>query len=179
MTAISIRGLTKNYGRVKALKGIDLDLHPGELVALIGPNGAGKSTLIKTVSGVHKPEPGAVMEWDGRDMSDLDPAKAREMGIQVIWQDLALFPEMSVAENIAFERNLGGKPRLVNHKAMRSEAAAILERLGVSIDLEAKVSSLSIANRQLVAVARALIADARLVFMDEPTASLSQHTFPP
>ncbi|WP_081725707.1 sugar ABC transporter ATP-binding protein [Martelella sp. AD-3] len=172
---LRLEHVSKRFGGVQALDDVAFNVWPGEVLCLAGENGCGKSTLIKTVSGVHKPESGAVMEWDGRDMSDLDPARAREMGIQVIWQDLALFPEMSVAENIAFERNLGGKPRLVNHKAMRSEAAAILERLGVSIDLEAKVSSLSIANRQLVAVARALIADARLVFMDEPTASLSRH----
>lgn len=172
---LRLEHVSKRFGGVQALDDVTFNVWPGEVLCLAGENGCGKSTLIKTVSGVHKPEPGAVMEWDGADMSDLDPARAREMGIQVIWQDLALFPEMSVAENIAFERNLGGKPRLVNHDAMRREAAAILERLGVLIDLEAKVSSLSIANRQLVAVARALIADARLVFMDEPTASLSRH----
>lgn len=172
---LRLEHISKRFGGVQALDDVSFNVWPGEVLCLAGENGCGKSTLIKTVSGVHKPEPGGVMEWDGQDMSDLDPSKAREMGIQVIWQDLALFPEMSVAENIAFERNLGSRLKFVNHDAMRREAARILDRLGVSIDLEAKVSSLSIASRQLVAVARALIADARLVFMDEPTASLSRH----
>jgi simple sugar transport system ATP-binding protein len=113
------------------------------------------------------------MLMDGQSIEGLDPAKARELGIQVIWQDLALFPEMTVAENIAFEQNLGPRPRLVNYRQMKVAARRILERLGISIDLGRSVRSLSIAQRQIVAIARALVADARLVFMDEPTASLS------
>ncbi|QPM90500.1 sugar ABC transporter ATP-binding protein [Pseudooceanicola algae] len=172
---LHLENLSKRFGGVQALDRITFDVRPGEVLCLAGENGCGKSTLIKTVSGVHRPEPGAVMQWDGQDMTGLDPARARELGIQVIWQDMALFPEMTVAENIAFERNLGSRPRLVDYSAMREEAAAILARLNVSIDLDARVASLSIANRQLVAIGRALVADARLVFMDEPTASLSRH----
>lgn len=171
---LRLEHVSKRFGGVQALDDISFNIHPGEVLCLAGENGCGKSTLIKIISGVHKPESGAVMEWDGQDMTGLDPARARAMGIQVIWQDLALFPEMSVAENIAFERNLGGAPHLVDGAAMRREASAILQRLGVNIPLDIPVRSLSIANRQLVAIARALIADARLVFMDEPTASLSQ-----
>ncbi len=170
---LKLEHVSKRFGGVQALNDISFNVRPGEVLCLAGENGCGKSTLIKTVSGVHKPEPGAVMEWDGVPMTGLDPAKARALGIQVIWQDLALFPEMSVAENIAFERNLGARPRLVDRAAMRRDAEAILARLEVDIDLDASVHSLSIANRQLVAIARALVADARLVFMDEPTASLS------
>ena len=171
---LRLEHVSKRFGGVQALDDISFNVRPGEVLCLAGENGCGKSTLIKTVSGVHKPEPGAVMEWDGAPMTGLDPAKARALGIQVIWQDLALFPEMSVAENIAFERNLGARPRLVDRTAMRRAAADILSRLEVDIDLDAPVRSLSIANRQLVAIARALVADARLVFMDEPTASLSR-----
>lgn len=171
---LRLEHVSKRFGGVQALDNISFNIRPGEVLCLAGENGCGKSTLIKTISGVHRPEPGAVMEWEGQDMTGLDPARARAMGIQVIWQDLALFPEMSVAENIAFERNLGARPRLVDAAAMRREAGAILERLGVNIPLDAPVRRLSIANRQLVAIARALVADARLVFMDEPTASLSQ-----
>lgn len=171
---LRLEHVSKRFGGVQALDDITFNIHPGEVLCLAGENGCGKSTLIKTISGVHRPEPGAIMEWDGQDMTGLDPARARALGIQVIWQDLALFPEMSVAENIAFERNLGRKPRLVDHRAMRAEAGAILQRLNVDIPLDATVGSLSIANRQLVAIARALVAEARLVFMDEPTASLSQ-----
>ena len=171
---LRLERVSKRFGGVQALDDITFNVRPGEVLCLAGENGCGKSTLIKTVSGVHQPDPGAIMEWDGADMTGLDPARARALGIQVIWQDLALFPEMSVAENIAFERNLGARPRLVDRAAMRRQAAGILERLGVDIPLDAPVRSLSIANRQLVAIARALIAEARLVFMDEPTASLSQ-----
>jgi simple sugar transport system ATP-binding protein len=114
------------------------------------------------------------MRFQGRPIEGLSPAIARDLGIQVIWQDLALFPEMSVSENIGFERNLGGPPRLVKYAAMRADSERILERLGVGLDLDAPLRSLPIAQRQIVAVARALVTKARLVFMDEPTASLSQ-----
>ncbi len=153
---------------------MSFDVRRGEVVCLAGENGSGKSTLIKIIGGVHAPEPGATLQWDGRPLDALSPASARALGIQVIWQDLALFPEMTVAENIAFERNLGGRPRWVNYGAMRAAAAGVLDRLGVSLALDAPLRTLPIAQRQVVAVARALVADATLVFMDEPTASLSQ-----
>ncbi|MDC6133880.1 ATP-binding cassette domain-containing protein, partial [Burkholderia gladioli] len=140
---------------------------------LAGENGCGKSTLIKIVSGVYQPEPGSRMRFDGEPVEALDPAGARRLGIQVIWQDLALFPEMTVAENIAFEQNLGERLRWVDYGRMQASARRILARLGVELDLERPVRKLSIAQRQIVAIARALVAEARLVFMDEPTASLS------
>ncbi|WP_078707054.1 sugar ABC transporter ATP-binding protein [Consotaella salsifontis] len=171
---LRLEHVSKRFGGVQALDDVAFDIRQGEVVCLAGENGCGKSTLIKVISGVHPPEPGATIFFDGRPVHDLSPARARSLGIQVIWQDLALFPEMSVAENIAFERNLGGRPHLVHYDAMRKEAARILERLGVRIDLDKHVRELSIAQRQLVAIARALVADARLVFMDEPTASLSR-----
>lgn len=171
---IHLENLSKTFGGVTALKDIHFDVMPGEVLCLAGENGCGKSTLIKIISGVHQPERGATMLFDGQSIVGLDPAKARALGIQVIWQDLALFPEMSVAENVGFERNLGATPRLVDYAGMRTAARRILERLGVALDLDAPVRSLPIAQRQVVAIARALIADARLVFMDEPTASLSQ-----
>lgn len=171
---IRLEHVSKRFGGVQALDDVSFDVGAGEVLCLAGENGCGKSTLIKVISGVYQPEPGATMLFDGRPMDGLTPGRARELGIQVIWQDLALFPEMSVAENIAFEKNLGARPRLVDYGAMRREAADILGRLGVDIDLDASVKSLSIAKRQLVAIARALVAKARLVFMDEPTASLSR-----
>ncbi|MGF6765706.1 simple sugar transport system ATP-binding protein [Paraburkholderia sp. GAS33] len=170
---LKLDNISKIFGGVKALQAIRFDVLPGEVLCLAGENGCGKSTLIKVISGVYQPEPGAAMLMDGQSIEGLDPAKARELGIQVIWQDLALFPEMTVAENIAFEQNLGPRPRLVNYRQMKVAARRILDRLGVSIDLGRSVRSLSIAQRQIVAIARALVADARLVFMDEPTASLS------
>jgi simple sugar transport system ATP-binding protein len=170
---LKLENISKIFGGVKALQAVKFDVMPGEVLCLAGENGCGKSTLIKVISGVYRPEPDATMLMDGQSIEGLDPARARELGIQVIWQDLALFPEMTVAENIAFEQNLGPRPRLVNYRQMKDAARRILERLGVAIDLGSSVRSLSIAQRQVVAIARALVADARLVFMDEPTASLS------
>ncbi len=170
---LQIEHVSKQFGGVKALDDVKFDIMPGEVLCLAGENGCGKSTLIKIITGVYKPEAGASMHFMGRPISDLSPAVARSLGIQVIWQDLALFPEMSVAENIGFERNLGGRPRLVDYGAMRADAEKILTRLGVTLDLDAPLRTLPIAQRQIVAVARALVSTATLVFMDEPTASLS------
>ncbi|MFL9959678.1 sugar ABC transporter ATP-binding protein [Paraburkholderia sediminicola] len=170
---LKLENISKIFGGVKALRAVKFDIMPGEVLCLAGENGCGKSTIIKIISGVYQPEPGAVMLMDGESIEGLDPARARDLGIQVIWQDLALFPEMTVAENIAFEQNLGSRPRVVSYGKMKEAASRILERLGVSIDLNRSVRSLSIAQRQVVAIARALVRDARLVFMDEPTASLS------
>jgi simple sugar transport system ATP-binding protein len=170
---LKLEEISKVFGGVRALRSVKFDVMPGEVLCLAGENGCGKSTLIKIISGVYQPEPGAVMLMDGESIEGIDPARARSLGIQVIWQDLALFPEMTVAENIAFEQNLGGRPRFVDYGKMKAAARRILERLGVSIDLNRSVRSLSIAQRQIVAIARALVRDARLVFMDEPTASLS------
>jgi simple sugar transport system ATP-binding protein len=171
---LRLEAVSKRFGGVQALKDIPFEVREGEVLCLAGENGCGKSTLIKIVNGVYIPEPGAVIEFAGEPLTQLTPGLARSLGIQVIWQDLALFPEMTVAENIAFELNLGSKPRLTDFRTMRRKAGAILDRLGVAIDLDSPVKALSIAQRQLVAIARALIAEARLVFMDEPTASLSR-----
>ncbi len=171
---LHVEHVSKQFGGVNALDDVRFDVMPGEVLCLAGENGCGKSTLIKIITGVYQPEPGAVMRFNGRDIDGLNPAQARDLGIQVIWQDLALFAELSVAENIGFERNLGRLPRLVNTSAMRADAERILARLGVSLDLDAVLRTLPIAQRQIVAVARALVTEAKLVFMDEPTASLSQ-----
>jgi len=141
---------------------------------LAGENGCGKSTLIKIVTGVYQPEPGAQIDIFGRSHSTISPTLARTLGIAVIWQDLALFPHMSVAENICFDEMVGTKPRLVTTGSMNKRAADILERLQIKLDLDASLNTLPIAQRQLVAIARALVGDARLIFMDEPTASLTQ-----
>ena len=171
---LKVEHISKQFGGVKALDDVAFNVMTGEVLCLAGENGCGKSTLIKIITGVYQPEPGASMRFSGRPIEGLSPAAARDLGIQVIWQDLALFPEMSVAENISFERNLGARPRLVDYGAMRASADRILKRLGVTLDLNAPLRTLPIAQRQIVAVARALVTEARLVFMDEPTASLSQ-----
>jgi simple sugar transport system ATP-binding protein len=171
---VSLRHVSKSFGGVQALIDVDFEVLEGEVHCLAGENGCGKSTLIKIISGVHAPEPGAEMALMGGRVEHLTPVTARRLGIQVIWQDLALFPEMTVAENIAFETNLGSRPRLVRYGAMRDAAAASLARLGVALPLDRPLKELGIAQRQVVAISRALVAEARLVFMDEPTASLTQ-----
>lgn len=172
--ALKFDHVSKIFGGVVALDDVSFEVLPGEVHCLAGENGCGKSTLIKIITGVYTPEPGALMEVFGKKHGSISPTLARQNGIEVIWQDLALFPEMSVLENIAFEAMLGNIPRLVNYSLLRKSAIAVMARLGVSLDLDAPLHSLPIAQRQIVAVCRALVSEAKLVFMDEPTASLTQ-----
>lgn len=172
--AIQFKHITKTFGGVTALDDVSLTVLPGEVHCLAGENGCGKSTIIKIITGVYQPDAGAEMEIFGHKLSSITPTISRKLGIDVIWQDLALFPQMSVAENIAFEAVLGNIPRVVRHTKMREKALDVLNRLGVNLDLEAPLHTLSVAERQIVAVGRALVGEAKLVFMDEPTASLTQ-----
>lgn len=172
--AISFQHVSKVFGGVRALDDVSFEVAPGEVHCLAGENGCGKSTLIKIITGVYTPEPGIEMSFYGRRETSVTPNDARRHGIAVIWQDLALFPEMTVAENIAFETMLGNRVRWINHRALGAKAAQVLASLDVDIDLDAPLNSLPIAQRQIVAIARALVSDARLIFMDEPTASLTQ-----
>ena len=172
--ALLMQGVSKTFGGVHALEAVDFEVAHGEVHCLAGENGSGKSTLIKIATGVYEAEPGATIEIAGEAVAKPTPVLARRLGVAVIWQDLALFPEMSVAENIAIEGVLGERPRLVSRGGMRRTAAEALGRLGVSLDLAAPLRSLPIAKRQIVAIARALVTDVTLIFMDEPTASLTQ-----
>lgn len=166
--------VSKRFGGVLALDRIDWDVLPGEVHCLVGENGCGKSTLIKLVAGVHAPEPGSRVEIAGEPREGLTPAEAHRLGIQVIFQDLSLFPNLSVAENIAIDAHLKGLARPVAYGRMKAVAKEVLGRLGFSLPLDAPVGSLPIAERQVVAICRGLAADARLLFMDEPTASLTR-----
>ncbi len=170
---LSLKNINMTFGGVRALKNVSFEVLPGEVHCLAGENGCGKSTLIKVITGVYKPAEGAVIEYDGQTYSHMSPVTAQAKGIQVIWQDLALFPEMSVAENIAFQTVLGA-PRLVNYSEMRRLAIESLGKLGVTMDVDRALHHYPIAQRQIVAIARALVGEAKLVFMDEPTASLTQ-----
>lgn len=172
--AIRFKHISKVFGGVRALEDVSFEVRQGEVHCLAGENGSGKSTLIKIIAGAYTPEPGALMEYFGKVETSTSPQIAHRNGIAVIWQDLALFPEMSVAENIAFETMLGIWPRFISHRNLGKRAAAALSMLGVELDLEARLNTLPIAQRQIVAIARALVNDARLIFMDEPTASLTQ-----
>ena len=165
-------GISKAFAGVQALKGVSFDLRTGEVHALVGENGAGKSTLIKVITGA------PAGRGDDRDpwaigSRTIDPVRARDLGIAAIYQQPALLPDLTVAENIALGLEPGGWWRRVRWGQRRERARRLLERIGASIDPEAEVRGLSMPEQQLVEIARALGADARIVIMDEPTASLS------
>jgi simple sugar transport system ATP-binding protein len=171
---LELSSISKRFGGVHALRDVDLTLEVGEVHCLVGENGSGKSTLIKIISGVEEPERGGRIAISGEEYPKLNPVRSTHCGIQVIYQDLSLFPNLNVAENIAMAHHLGGLRR-VDWPAMRATAMAAMAKVGVELDPETKVSDLSIAGRQLVAICRALAADAKLLIMDEPTASLTRH----
>ncbi len=171
---ITLRGISKRYGGVAAVDNLDFDVHAGEVHCLLGENGSGKSTLVKIICGVERPEPGGEIVIEGRPEPHLTAARAAAHGIQVIYQDLSLFPNLTVAENIAADLMAHGG-LLVDRQGMRAAAEAAMARIGIALDLDRKVGDLPIAQRQLVAICRALAANGRLLIMDEPTASLTRH----
>jgi len=171
---ISLEHISKKFPGVLALDNVTLTLNKGEVHCLAGQNGCGKSTIIKFISCVYQPEKGAAIMLDGKLFNSLTPQLSSYYGIQVIYQDLSLFPNLSVAENIAIHRYLPGGDFWVHKDAMRQKALAAMKRGGVALDPDRKVEKLSIADRQLVAICRAIAADASLVIMDEPTASLTR-----
>jgi len=172
--AISVKNVSKVFGGVQALDDVSFEVEQGEVHCLAGENGCGKSTLIKIITGVYHPEKGVKMNFFGKTFDSISPNEARNLGIAVIWQDLALFPEMSVAENIAFDSLLGNKPRLVSRQKIFEIAKNTINQLNVDIDLEISLKKLPIAKRQIVAIARSLVNKAKIIFMDEPTSSLTQ-----
>jgi simple sugar transport system ATP-binding protein len=171
---LSLQNVSVTFGGVKALQDVSFEVLPGEVQCIAGENGSGKSTLIKVITGVYQPAPGCRFTVAGRAVETMSPAQARSAGVVVIWQDLALFNEMSVAENIGIEAVLGATPRLVDHAAIRRIAESALARLGADIDVDARLSEFAIAQRQIVAIARALVREAKVIFMDEPTSSLTR-----
>ena len=171
---LALRHISKLYGGIAALDGLDFDVAVGEVHCLLGENGSGKSTLVKIVSGAVQPEPGGEITIDGGAVGRLTSARAAGYGIQVIYQDFSLFPNLTVAENVAASAmNQGGV--LFDMAEVRTVAKIAMARVNASLDLDALVGALPIAQRQLVAICRALAAKARLVIMDEPTASLTRH----
>jgi rhamnose transport system ATP-binding protein len=170
---LKLSGVTKSFGAVRALKGVSFELYPGEVHALLGENGAGKSTLIKVITGAHTPD-GGVLEISGSIVENLTPERARDLGVACIYQQPALFPELSVSENIALRLERPRAFQRVDWRARRANAAGLLKRIGAAIDPEAAVKSLSMPEQQLVEIACALGSGARTVIMDEPTASLTR-----
>jgi rhamnose transport system ATP-binding protein len=170
---LQLSKVTKSFGAVQALRGVSFDLMAGEVHALLGENGAGKSTLIKVISGAHTPDEGS-MEVDGRAVADLTPARARALGIACIYQQPALFPDLTVVENIGLRLEQPGGARMVNWGERRRQASQLLSSIGAAIPIEAEIGELSMPEQQLVEIACALGAGARVILMDEPTASLTQ-----
>ncbi|HVY98360.1 MAG TPA: sugar ABC transporter ATP-binding protein [Dongiaceae bacterium] len=172
---LALSGIGKRFGGTVALDAIDWSVAPGEVHCLIGENGSGKSTLIKILAGVHAPDPGGTIAIDGAAHERLTPAQAKALGIQVIFQDLSLFPNLTVLENIAIDLELGAALKSPPRRAMRTAAKAALAQLDADLPLDARVGALPVAQRQIVAICRGLAAKARILFMDEPTASLTRH----
>ncbi|RYE83155.1 MAG: sugar ABC transporter ATP-binding protein, partial [Hyphomicrobiales bacterium] len=169
---IELSSVTKRFPGMKALDAIDFAIAPAEICCLAGENGSGKSTLIKIISGIYQPDEGEI-RIDGAAMPALTPRDAIAHGVQVIYQDFSLFPNLTVAENLSLNKLLSDDRKLANRGEMRRLGRQALDRLGVDIDLEAEVGSLSTADRQIVAIARALMSDVRLLIMDEPTTALT------
>jgi ABC-type sugar transport system ATPase subunit len=174
---LEVAGLRKSFGPVEALRGVDLQLYPGEVLALVGDNGAGKSTLIKHVSGVYRPDAGRML-LAGEPLDLASPRQARERGIETVYQDLALADDLSIGANIFLGREpvrrfLGVLP-YVDERAIRRETAGLLKKIRSQIPAEARtVARLSGGQRQAVAIARAIYWEAKVVLMDEPTAALA------
>ena len=171
---IEFGNITKLYPGVRALDAVDFALRKGEIHCLVGQNGSGKSTLIKIIAGVVQPEPGARIVIDGRTPATMQTREAIACGVRVIYQDLALFPNLSVEENVAF--GLYGETRgpLVDRRARKRRAREAMEAVGLRLDRAAKVATLSIAEQQQVEIARSIVGDLKLLILDEPTASLTR-----
>lgn len=170
---LQMHDIRKTFGPVKALRGVSLSAWPGEVHALMGENGAGKSTLMKILSGAYTPDAGGDVVIDGRSMPTGRPEVSKAHGIAVIYQELSLAPNLTVAENVF----LGSEPAargVVDRRRMRDATAPILRQLGVSFGPNTLVANLSLGERQLVEIARALSTNARIIVMDEPTTSLSE-----
>jgi rhamnose transport system ATP-binding protein len=164
---------SKAFGAVHALEGVSLDLRGGEVHALVGENGAGKSTLVKILAGVHQPDEGRLIGADGAELVMAGPADARDAGISIILQEPTLFSDLSVAENVFIGRQPRRGGRRIDRRSMHRQTEELFQRLGVPLDPDRIARGLSIAEQQLVEIAKALSLHARVVVMDEPTAALS------
>lgn len=171
-TLIKLKGISKSFAGVRALQNIDMEIKAGEIRCLAGENGGGKSTLIKIISGFYQPDEGTI-EIDGKEYKSLTPKQAIELGIQVIYQDFSVFPNLTVAENIALSAERLNNSRIINWKRVRRRAQEALDNIGIEMDLDSLVEDLPVAGKQLVAICRSLLQNARLLIMDEPTTALT------
>jgi ribose transport system ATP-binding protein len=171
-TLLEVRGCSKSFPGVKAFEKVDFDLYAGEIHCVVGENGAGKSTFIKMLSGALLPDEG-VITIGGKQYSHLTPSLAHELGITTIFQEISLAPELTVAENIFMGREPVTRLGMVDYRRMQREASALLDDLGIPLDVTAFVATLSIPQRQSVQIARAMAREAKIFILDEPTASYS------
>jgi rhamnose transport system ATP-binding protein len=165
--------VSKSYDGVQALRDVNFELRAGEVHALVGENGAGKSTLIKIITGAVAADAGEI-EFDGKSIADNSPRQAKALGIEAIYQQPALFPELTVAENIALGFEEPSAWKRIDWKRRRRVAAELLQKIGARIDVDEEAGSLSMPEQQLIEIARALGANAPVLILDEPTASLSE-----
>ncbi len=171
---IELRGISKRFAATAALTDVSMDLRAGEIQALVGENGAGKSTLVKVLAGVHQPDTGTIL-LDGVPTLIHGPAHSRALGIAVVHQEPRLFPDLSVAENVFIGHAPSGRLGSIDWRGMRRAAQALFAELDVQLDVGAPVRGLSMADQQLIEIAKALSVDASVLILDEPTASLSAH----
>lgn len=175
-TLLDLKNINKHFGRFQALKDINLSLKQGEVHCLVGENGCGKSTLIKILSGVYASDKGADIHLAGQPVrSKMTPKLAKAAGIHVIWQDLSLFPDLTVGDNIGFNSFVERPWRRAAKQVLYAQATASLARLGTNINPDLPLSALNIAQRQLVAIAKVLTTQPKIIIMDEPTASLTRN----
>lgn len=173
MPILEMRGISKTFPGLKALNNVRLTIYPGEVHALMGENGAGKSTLMKVLAGAHLADPGGEIKINGKPVTIDGPLSAKASGVAIIYQELALSPNLTVAENIYLGREPSNARGMVDRRAMFAGCADVLPRLGATFGPRTLVGDLSIAERQLVEIARAVHAHSRILVMDEPTTTLS------
>ncbi|CAG4890702.1 sugar ABC transporter ATP-binding protein [Paraburkholderia gardini] len=169
---IRVAGVTKRFGGVQALRGVNLEVMPGEVHALLGENGAGKSTLIKILSGVHAYDEGSI-EIDGRNVAFATPAQSRDAGVAVVYQDLSLVESLSVGANLMLGREPRTRFGFVKQHQLMAEVGAFLQRHGIPLDPRVQVGSLPFAYRQMTEISKALMGDVRVLILDEPTSALT------
>ncbi len=170
---LELRGASKRFGAVQALSGVDLALHPGEVVALVGDNGAGKSTLIKGVAGIHPFDEGSI-HFEGQPVNIHGPHDAADLGIEIVYQDLALADNLDVVQNMFLGRERRGRFGLLDEESMERDAAGTMSSLAVTTlgSVRQRVAALSGGQRQSVAVGKAVMWNSKVVILDEPTAAL-------
>jgi ABC-type sugar transport system ATPase subunit len=170
---LALTGVSKEFPGVKALNNVHFDLNEGEVHAIVGENGAGKSTLMKILSGIYKKDAGDIT-YKGKSVSIPSPLEAQKLGISIIHQELNLMPHLTVAENIAMPTYILNNSRILSKNQTKEIASNALDLIGIDIDINTPVADISIASKQLIAIARATNLGVKMLFMDEPTTALTR-----